>query len=732
MANTLKPKRTYTTSNVPSGLSAGELAVNAADGKVWIGNAAGDGNVLIASLSLADMTGSTTNITEGNKLFYTDARARLSVSAGTGISYNNSTGAITNSAPDQTVVLTSGTGISTSGTYPNFTITNTSPDQTVVLTAGTGISVSGTYPNFTITNTSPSVGTVTSVAMTAPVGLKVTGSPITGSGTLALALDTGYAIPTSASQTNWDSAYTQRLQWDGGSTNLTAATGRTSLGATTIGSNLFTLTNPTAVTFPRFNADNTVSSLDAATFRSAIGAGTSSTTGTVTSVSMTVPTGLSVSGSPITSTGTLGVTFTAGYSIPTTTSQTNWDTAYNNRITSLTTTGSSGSATLVSNTLNIPTYTLSGLGGQASSTNLTSLSGLTYAATSFVKMTASGTFGLDTNTYLTGNQSITLSGDASGTGTTAITVTLATVSATKGGTGQTSYTLGDILYCSAANTLSKLAGNITSGKQFLTQTGTGTVSAAPAWATLSSADVTTALGFTPASPGGNSGEFQYKNASGGFSGTSALQFQATAFEDIRVYGTSTSRVPFSIYVPSSTSFNWFEINSVNSVNYVTIDNFGHLNLFQGNLNNYNNVVFTNSNTGRTITLARPSTFAASFTLTLPTSAGTNGQVLLSGGGASPLQWGNSVSNLNGGDGFTLKGSIPYQSDVNTTTLLSPNTTTTRKFLRQTGTGTNGAAPAWDTLTSSDITTALGYTPASGSGSTAAAANLYLANNFGGF
>mgnify|MGYP000635620822 CR=1 FL=1 len=123
--------------------------------------------------------------------------------------------------------------------------------------------------------------------------------------------------------------------------------------------------------------------------------------GTVTSVAMTVPTGLSISGSPITSSGTLAVTFTAGYSIPTTSSQTNWDTAYTNRITSLTTTGSSGAATLVSNTLNIPNYTLSGLGGQPLATNLTSLSGLTYASTSFVKMTAAGTFSLDTNTYLT-------------------------------------------------------------------------------------------------------------------------------------------------------------------------------------------------------------------------------------------------------------------------------------------------------------------------------------------
>ena len=75
------------------------------------------------------------------------------LAAGTGIDVTGTT--ITNTAPDQTVSLTGGTGISTSGTYPDFTITNDSPDQTVVLTDGTGITTSGTYPNFTITNSAP-------------------------------------------------------------------------------------------------------------------------------------------------------------------------------------------------------------------------------------------------------------------------------------------------------------------------------------------------------------------------------------------------------------------------------------------------------------------------------------------------------------------------------------------------------------------------------------------------
>jgi hypothetical protein len=115
---------------------------------------------------------STTDVAEGTNLYYTDARARASNSAGTGISYDSGTGVITNSAPDQTVALTGGTGISTSGTYPNFTVTNTAPDQTVAIAAGTGISTSGTYPNFTVTNTAPDQ----TVSIAAGTGISTSGT----------------------------------------------------------------------------------------------------------------------------------------------------------------------------------------------------------------------------------------------------------------------------------------------------------------------------------------------------------------------------------------------------------------------------------------------------------------------------------------------------------------------------------------------------------------------------
>jgi hypothetical protein len=61
--------------------------------------------------------------------------------------------------------------------------------------------------------------------------------------------------------------------------------------------------------------------------------------------------------------------------------------------------------------------------------------------------------------------------------------------ATNGGTGQSTYSVGDLLYSGVTDTLSKLAGNTTTTKKFLVQTGTGSASAAPVWDTVSGSDV---------------------------------------------------------------------------------------------------------------------------------------------------------------------------------------------------------------------------------------------------
>jgi hypothetical protein len=74
---------------------------------------------------------------------------------------------------------------------------------------------------------------------------------------------------------------------EGGTGASSASAARTNLGATTLGGNLFTITNPSAIRYPQFNADNTVTSLTGAQLLTAIGGGSGS--GTVTSVTASAP-----------------------------------------------------------------------------------------------------------------------------------------------------------------------------------------------------------------------------------------------------------------------------------------------------------------------------------------------------------------------------------------------------------------------------------------------------------
>ena len=159
-----------------------------------------------------------------------------------------------------------------------------------------------------------SVGTVTSVDLSVPTGFTIANNPITSSGTLAIAFASGYSLPTTSSQTNWDAAYNDKIN----SASVTGTTTKT-----------LTLTQQDGGTI---TASWTDINTDAVT--SVFGR-----TGAVVATSGDYTTTLITEGTNLYYT----------------------DTRARAAIT-LTTTGSSGSATYSGGTLNIPSYSVAGLG----------------------------------------------------------------------------------------------------------------------------------------------------------------------------------------------------------------------------------------------------------------------------------------------------------------------------------------------------------------------------------
>ncbi|PIR84682.1 hypothetical protein COU16_00645, partial [Candidatus Kaiserbacteria bacterium CG10_big_fil_rev_8_21_14_0_10_47_16] len=98
-------------------------------------------------------------------------------------------------------------------------------------------------------------GTVTSVAATVPTGFTITGSPITTSGTLAIAYDTGYEGLLSASSTNWNSFYNTP------SSRITAGDGLT-WTSNTLDVNDVTAAMLASADFGDFTCNGTTCSLD--------------------------------------------------------------------------------------------------------------------------------------------------------------------------------------------------------------------------------------------------------------------------------------------------------------------------------------------------------------------------------------------------------------------------------------------------------------------------------------
>lgn len=176
---------------------------------------------------------------------------------------------------------------------------------------------------------------------------------------------------------------------------------------------------------------------------------------------------------------------------------------------------------------------------QAYDADLTAIAALA-GTTGFLKKTAANTWALDTATYLTGNQSVSVTGDATGSGATAITLTLATVAAAGTYRSVTVNVKGLVTAGTNPTTLAgygitdaqALDADLTAIAALAGTTGFLKKTAAGAWALdtsvyltgITSGNVTTALGFTPYNATNPTG---YITASASITGNAATATSAT-------------------------------------------------------------------------------------------------------------------------------------------------------------------------------------------------------------
>lgn len=335
-----------------------------------------------------------------------------------------------------------------------------------------------------------------------------------------------------------------------------------------------------------------------------------------------------------------------------------------------------------------------------------------------------------------------------------------------------STTLGDLIYGNATPAWTRLAGNTTATKKFLVQTGTGAVSAAPAWDTIVDGDVPdtiTASNYQPLLSGIDALSFGVGAAAtvtltGNVTGTdSVITFGSSSVDittgTLKQAGTAVSLTGHGHAISDTTGLQTaldakaplanptFTGTAVTVGGGVAVTEFRLLEPSGGGASYAGfkapalggNLVWslpTADSTG-TQCLKSDGSLNLSFAACGGAITGTNTHVLFfdgtdnpagdagltynkttdvltAVGGFSGALTGNVTGNASGtaatitgalalaNTPLTTLGDLLYVNVTPALTRLAGNTTTTKKFLTQTGTGAVSAVPVWDTIIAGDI------------------------------
>ena len=271
----------YTTSRARSAISAGTgISYNASTGVITNTGGGGGGAVNSVNGLTGTVVLTTTNIAEGTNLYYTNARARGALSAGAGISYNSTTGVISATSTGGVVSVNGQTGVVTltSDNIPQG-VTNlyfSNALARAALSGGTGVTYNSTTGVIAIGQDVAPSASPNFVNMTLSGDIAVNGGDITTSAT------TFNLLNSTATTLNVGGAAT--------AVNIGAATGTTAIknsatvagtlgvtGNTTLTGDLAVNGGDITTTATTFNLINTT-----ATTANIAGAATAITIGAVT------------------------------------------------------------------------------------------------------------------------------------------------------------------------------------------------------------------------------------------------------------------------------------------------------------------------------------------------------------------------------------------------------------------------------------------------------------------